>query len=385
MVSRIFSPEAAAASFRLAALANALHAAGARVDVLTVSEPTGAPPTTHPSIRISRRPVLRDGDGYVRGYLQYLSFDVPLAVRLLLTRRPDVVVVEPPPTTGAVVRLVCALRRLPYVYNGADVWSDAAASTGAPAPVVAVVRRLESFALAGAAAVLSVSDGVTERVRALGARSVVTTGNGVDTDTFTPAGPRHSEPDGAPYLLYAGTASEWQGADIFVRAMTRVREQVPGARLVFLGQGSAWPRLRELAAALPGGDAGEDAPVLFVPPASPAETATWLRGARSAVVSLRPGQGYDFAIPTKVFAALACGTPVVYTGPGPAGAILTDHRMGRVAEYAPGPVAAAMVAALTTDRDAAQERRLHEWVLENRSLDAAGRRGAAVVLAAAAP
>src|SRR3546814_10831501 len=38
-------------------------------------------------ILVRRARVLRDAAGYVRGYLQYMSFDIPLAVRLLLARR----------------------------------------------------------------------------------------------------------------------------------------------------------------------------------------------------------------------------------------------------------------------------------------------------------
>ena len=77
-------------------------------------------------------PVLRDEAGYVRGYAQYMSFDLPLALRLLAGRRPDLVVAEPPPTTGAVVRVIAALRGVPYAYYAADVWSDASQATGAP-------------------------------------------------------------------------------------------------------------------------------------------------------------------------------------------------------------------------------------------------------------
>src|SRR5699024_11005696 len=150
LVSRIFLPEPSAASFRLAALVRALADDGARVDVLTTSPgpgveqvhgaaggggpgdagrsstgPAGDAPCDGMPARVRRAPVLRDATGYVRGYLPYLSFDVPLLWRLLRTRRPDVVLVEPPPTTGAVVRAVCTVRRLPYVYYAADVWSDA--------------------------------------------------------------------------------------------------------------------------------------------------------------------------------------------------------------------------------------------------------------------
>src|SRR5690606_12978267 len=125
-----------------------------------------------------------------------------LLLRLLTVRRPDLIVVEPPPTTGAVVRMIATLRKVPYVWYAADVWSDATAATGAPTLVARAVRRMERWVLGGAALVLSVSDGVTDRVRELGARRVVTVGNGVDSDVFSPDGERVAGPR---TLVYAGT------------------------------------------------------------------------------------------------------------------------------------------------------------------------------------
>lgn len=394
LVSRIFLPEPSAASFRLAALVRALADGGARVDVLStapgvgVEGGDGAPSDQLPA-RVRRAPVLRDGSGYVRGYLPYLSFDLPLVWRLLRTRRPDVVVVEPPPTTGAVVRAVCALRRIPYVYYAADVWSDASASTGAPGVVVRVVRAMERFALRGAAAVLSVNDGVTLRVRELGASEVVTVGNGVDTGIFhrgtrdaqraaTAATEAPEIPEG-PFLLYAGTASEWQGAEIFARAMPRVLEQFPEAKLVYLGQGSSWPALRALAADLPAGA------VELHDPVDAATSAIWQRAARAAMVSLKPGIGYDFAMPTKMFAALACGTPVLFAGVGPAADLIAEQSLGRAIDYDPEPVAEAMNAALRTPPPEAERDRLAAWTAQHRSLAAVGRRGAKAITTTARP
>src|SRR5699024_3887871 len=178
--------------FRLAVLVRALAAGGARTDVLTAApagqQPGSTPPSAELPARVRRFRVLRDAAGYVRGYLPYLSFDLPLLWRLLRTRRPEVVLVEPPPTTAAVVRLVCTLRRIPYVYYAADIWSDASAATGAPRAVVHVVRMLERFALAGASGVLSVNDGVTGRAAELGATAISTVGNGVDTSVFNRGG-----------------------------------------------------------------------------------------------------------------------------------------------------------------------------------------------------
>lgn len=387
LASRIFVPEAAAATFRLRALVTAL-AGRAQVEVLTTDPPPALRAPGHDPdhelpdhVLVRRWPALRDATGYVRGYLPYLSFDLPLALRLVLADRPDVVVVEPPPTTGAVVRATLALRglhggRIPYVYYAADVWSDATASMGAPGPVVAAMRWMERFALRGARDVVAVSDGVADRVRALaGDQAPVTVvPNGVDTDLFTPEGPPSPEAPRTPYLIYAGTASEWQGAEIFAAAMPQVLAQVPGARLVFLGQGSSWPELERLRRELPAGA------VELRPLAPPAQAAAWQRGAAAALVSVRPGIGYDFAYPTKVLAALACGTPVVHAGPGPAGEDLRRDDLGEAVAYDVDEVAAAMVRLLRgAVTDEGRDRRAG-WVRTHRSLRATGRRVADVVL-----
>ena len=394
LVSRIFAPEAAAATFRLTALVRALVARGADVRVLTsaappglVAEdaetPRGRARAAVPRVDIRRAPVLRDASGYVRGYLQYLSFDLPAAVRLLVTPRPDIVVVEPPPTTGAVVRVVTGLRSLvgrpvPYVYYAPDVWSDASASVGAPGVVVAALRAVERFALRGAKGVVAVSPGVAQRVRELGGDAVRVVPNGIDTTVFRPDGPVPEEAPDVPFLVYAGTASEWQGAEIFAEAMRDVVVQVPGARLVFLGQGSSWPALRRIARELPEG-------AVELRPLVPAEdAAAWQRAAAGALVSVKPGLGYDFAYPTKVLAALACGTPVVYAGPGPAATDLREHDLGEAVAYDVTQVAGAMVRVLTEESSPADSGRRAAWVAEHRSLARTGADAAQAVLDALA-
>jgi glycosyltransferase involved in cell wall biosynthesis len=305
--------------------------------------------------------------------VQYLSFDIPLFFRLLFSRRQDVFVVEPPPTTGIVVRSVSAIRRIPYVYYAADVWSDASATAGAPRWVVRALRSVERLAFTGAREVIAVSDGVAARVSAIAPRAAVrVVRNGVDTTVFSPHG---RVDDGPPRIVYAGTTSEWQGADVFVRAMPSVREHVPDAVLVYVGQGSAWVQLKQ--------HAEEVAPgaVEFVDVVPPEEAAIRLRSAMLAVVSLKPGQGYDFAVPTKIFAALACGTPVVFAGPGPSTDIVTGA-LGRSVAWDPAEAASAIVELLTTsDADGRMTRA--GWAEENASIAATGRNAAAIVQEAA--
>ncbi|HET8615691.1 MAG TPA: glycosyltransferase family 4 protein [Actinomycetales bacterium] len=380
IVSRLFAPESGAAATRLKWLARAFVDVGYTVRVLTsVPQPGSASPDDPAGVSVSRWPVLRDRNGIVRGYVQYLSFDVPLLLRLLLGPRPDVVVCEPPPTTGLVVRLVCSARRVPYVYYAADVWSDGTASAGAPGVVVRLITLVESWVLRGSRLVLSVSPAVTERLLRLGVEpaKVQLVGNGVDVEVFRPAESARAEvaaavpgagrverpPLDVPYAVYAGTMSEWQGADVFVRAFALARERLPAdARLVYLGQGSDRPTVERLASEL----APDQVDVLGVVP--PVEAASWLRHAVCALVSIVPDQGYDFARPTKVWAASASGTPVVFAGRGVAAQEVADAGLGLAVDHDVAAVGEALVQAFSDQPSTEERRRLVAWTRQHASL-----------------
>lgn len=373
IVSRIFTPEVAAAAFRLKVIGDAFADLGADVEVLTTRPPRDLVPDDGP-LQVKRWPVLRDRSGNVRGYVQYMSFDVPLFFRMLASR-PDLTVVEPPPTTGVIARIASALQRRPYVYYAGDVWSDGAASMGAPAIVVGILRFLERWALMGAARVLCVSDEVADRIGQLGVpgERLLVVGNGIDTDVFSPHGPRS---ESGSQFVYTGTTSEWQGADIFVRALAQVREDVPDARLTFLGQGSALEHLRALAAEL------EPGAVEFRGLLPPAECARWIRAADAALVSIKPHIGYDFAKPTKIYAATACGTPVVYAGIGAGQDLVRSQGLGWAPGYDVGKIADAMRSALRQHGHERRElsERCVDWTRAHASLRMQGLAVAKLVL-----
>lgn len=369
MVTRLFPPEVAAGAFRLKALADALCAAGHEVTVLTSKPPKFAPSQDFPDYTVLRWPVLRDAGGNVRGYVQYASFDFPSLPRLLF-RSADIVISEPPPTTGSIAALVCLLRRKPLYYYAADIWSDAVAAMDAPAFVTKVMRTFEKFALRRARGVIAVSDGVAERARALGARNVEVVANGVDTVQFQPV-PQETTDTKEPYFVYTGTMSEWQGCEVFVEAMPLVREKHPTARLRFFGQGAVEKKLRALAAKI-----APDA-VEFGGVVPPADAARWISGATGALASIVPGKGYDFAKPTKIYAAAACGTPVLFAGVGASAELVEENKLGAVAKYEAKDVAAKMIALLDGDRP--DSTHLVNWVRENASLATTGRLAAAFV------
>jgi glycosyltransferase involved in cell wall biosynthesis len=214
--------------------------------------------------------------------------------------------------------------------------------------------------------VIAVSDGVAERARALGARNVEVIANGVDTAQFQPVA---SSEKTEPYFVYTGTMSEWQGCEVFVQAMALVREKHPTAKLRFFGQGSAEPALRKLAA-----EVAADS-VEFGGVVPPADAARWISGASGALVSIVPGKGYDFAKPTKIYAAAACGTPVLFAGVGASAELIEENKLGSVAAYDAKDVAATMIRMLDGERpDSAH---LVEWVRDNASLATTGKLAAA--------
>ncbi|GAB2547063.1 glycosyltransferase family 4 protein [Brachybacterium huguangmaarense] len=384
IATRVFAPEPVAAAFREEALARALVRVGARVTVLTTTVPqagTAASPAAPPAdgrerFAVRRLPAKRDSQGQVRGYVSYMSFDVPLAARLLLTRGVDAVVSEPPPTTGVVVMIASALRRVPYAFYAADIWSDATDSVQVvPGPVRRAVRWMETTVWRRAARVLTISPGVQARaVELIGDRpSLTMVGNGIDTDAFSPDGPVADE--AGPFFVYAGTVSEWQGAEVFCEAFAAVRARHPEARLLFFSEGTGRDALRAMVR-----ERGIEG-IEFRPKVGPREVAAHLRGAVAGLSSITPGQGYAFALPTKIYAATACGTPVIHAGTGAAHDRIAGAGLGWAVEHDPAAVAAAMEQALAGEGAPAPEH-LRTWTLANASLDGCADIAARAVLSA---
>ncbi|MFP7695698.1 glycosyltransferase family 4 protein [Trueperella sp. LYQ143] len=391
IVSRIFAPETSAASFRLEALAEYLHESGHDVEVITVRPPRGMETTdSNVGYRVRRAPVLRDAQHYVRGYLPYLSFDIPMFFRLITSRRFDAVIVEPPPTTGFFARLGCLLQRTPYAYYAADIWSDAAAQTGAPRIVCQVVRSIERFAWRGAALVFAVSPGVAQRLAELGITERVSMiGNGVNVRQFC-AGLRPWEAlessattasTPAPIeFVYAGTASEWHGAEIFVTAFARFLRGVPTqdqlpARLRFIGGGAHIDTIRQRAEEL-----GISSQVTIEPTRPARECAPILQGATAALASVRPGAGYDFAFATKLYSGAVCGAPLLYAGIGVGREFVetrvANHPIGYGVEYDADAIAQAMHELAALPINASRRRAVSQWAAQNLSLTQVARRAA---------
>lgn len=366
IATRIFGPEISAASGILRTWAEEFRDRGFDVTVLTARPPRGAVIDDPSGITVTRAPVKRDKQNYVRGYLSYMSFDIPLAFRLLFSRKADLYVVEPPPTTVAVVRVIAWLRRTPYVVRAADYWAEAAETVTSSRIILGTLRRLEVWGLRGAAILFAAHEPLMERFRSLGiATPAVPIGFGADTKDFRYDG--QSAPD-VPVFVYAGTHSEWHGAGIFVDAMAAVLHDYPGARLVYYGNGEEREKMRARAHEL-----GIASRVEFNPPIPPSDLSRILSGATASVASLTPVPANEYALATKVYSSLAAGCPVVFAGVGPTVEFLNDSghpHAGVAVAYDVDAAVQAMKAAAATPLAPSARAELATWSAGEYSLSA---------------
>lgn len=379
VVSRIYRPEPAAASIFLGAVVDSALKGGMLVDVYTASPPRGMLSQTRGE-SVQSWPVLRDSTGYVRGYAGYVSFDIPLFFRLLFAPRPDAVLVEPPPTSGVVVRAVCALRRIPYIYDAADIWSDAAQLEPVPGAVIRMLRAVEKLALRRAAHIVTVSQGVADRIRALDSHAPVTvTGFGADATQFS-----YLEMPTEKLFVYAGSYSPYHGADILVEGFARFSARYPGYTLRFIGNGASRDTVKKRAREL-----GVSSQIEFLEPVSPSALLPHLNAAVASLATIKPDTVYAYSYASKAFSSFMAGCPVIFAGSGPTIDLIDEARAagvraGAASAYDAESIAAQLVESVESLPSAEERRDLAEWALKNHSLQAVADRVINVISSTAA-
>jgi phosphatidylinositol alpha-1,6-mannosyltransferase len=142
-----------------------------------------------------------------------------------------------------------------------------------------------------------------------------------------------------------------KGQDVLIRALPLVRERVPGARLLVVGDGPAAGRLRRLARA-----GGVERHVVFagaVPAADlPAHHAV---GDVFALPCRTRGGGLDIeGLGIVLLEAAAAGVPVVAGRSGGAPETVQEGRTGHVVDGRSVPTVASAVTGLLADADGAR-------------------------------
>jgi len=210
---------------------------------------------------------------------------------------------------------------------------------------------------------IAVSTAVRERALALGLppERVVVRYIGVDTRRFVPAAPPVSQR--ARTVLFVGRMVEKKGARYLLEAAASLREQVPGLRIVLIGEGPQRAELTALAAAL-----RVDAQFMGHQPHD--EVRRQLESARVLCLpSVTATNGDSEGLGIVLLEAQACGVPVVTSAHTGAEAIVDQVTGFGVAQRSAPALAAALQTVLADDARAdAMSDAAVRWVRERYDL-----------------
>jgi phosphatidylinositol alpha-1,6-mannosyltransferase len=181
--------------------------------------------------------------------------------------------------------------------------------------------------------------------------------SGIDTGRFRPDPGARAELrrryriGDAPLVVCVSRLVARKGQDALIRALPLVRERVPGARLLVVGDGPAAGRLRRLART-----AGMDPHVVFTGAVPAAEVpAHHAVGDVFALPCRTRGGGLDVeGLGIALLEAAACGLPVVAGRSGGAPETVQDGRTGHVVDGRDVAAVASAVADLLADPDRAR-------------------------------
>ncbi|MBV9172475.1 MAG: glycosyltransferase family 4 protein [Chloroflexi bacterium] len=343
-LTQYFPPEIGAAAVRLDEITRAVCAAGHSVEVVT-----GMP--NYPAGRIlgayrgklivrerdSGRRIIRtwtfasSRGGMTRRLANYASLTCSSLIGCFLASRPDYVFVESPPLfLGLTAWMFCRITGSQYIVNVSDPWLEFARDMGfiRSARLFAALERLERFIYKHALRV----NAVTATIRTL---LIETKGvprerlswlpNGVDLDRFRPLAPdpvwkERLELNGHAAFVYAGSHQRSHALDVLLDAASLDRDLM----VVLVGDGTEKARLIESA------QAHALSNVRFVEPQRIDQVPRILSVARGALVSIRGEESFDSSRPAKMFAAMACGKPIIYCGRGEGASIVSANECGVV-------------------------------------------------------
>ena len=272
----------------------------------------------------------------VRRALNYLSFAATSTIAAWrFLKDVDVVYVYLTPATAfAAAALVNRLHGVPVVIHVQDLWPESVTSS-AMAPSGRAGRMINRTLHATMRRVYRMSAGVAviaptmrDLVVSRGAdpnrtRTIL---NWADEALFQPAAStdaarREIGHRGRCTIMYAGAMGPFQNIENAVRAAAELAP-LNVLDLVLIGSGIAESAARDLA-----GELGTDN-VRFLGRRPMSEMATLYGAANFQLVSLRDLPIFQGTIPSKLQAALACGTPVIVSVPGDCAALVETNGVG---------------------------------------------------------
>jgi glycosyltransferase involved in cell wall biosynthesis len=260
----------------------------------------------------------------------YLSFTFTSLLAALLGRRPDVLFVESQPLSlGLVGILMKWLRGVPYIYNVPDLQIDVARQLNFVRNdrFLRLAWHLENSFLRQSWKVSTVTHRFIEHFqsRGLPREQITFLPNGSDTLFLRPVAPCQELLDrwslhSKKVFVYIGTHAYYHGLDTLIDTAGLLRDRADIAFLM-IGDGPERPRVIQLAT-----EKGLNNVVFGQSPYE--EMARCYSIAYASIATLRNMEVAKSMRLSKMFPALSCGVPVVFSGLGEGARLLEENRCG---------------------------------------------------------
>ncbi|ADI28093.1 glycosyltransferase family 4 protein [Geobacillus sp. C56-T3] len=365
-----FPPETGAPQIRVYEVSKELIKRGHQVEVLTAfpHHPHGVIPKPYrglfylfeqwDGIPVHRTWIYPSPKGsFWKRLASYFSFTFSSFYSLLVKAKPtDVIICNSPPLFLGITGYVGAkLKRAKFVFNVADIWPESAVELGILKNrlFIRMARWLELFLYRKAWKIAAATEGIRDYMIEQGKapEDVFLLPNGVNTDVFRPL-PKNKKLlaelglEGKVVFTYAGTMGYAQGLDSVLRAAAIVKAKDERAHFLFVGDGQEREKLMALKEEL-----GLDNVTFYG--SVPVEKMPEIFSITDySIVSLRNIDLFKGARPSKIFPAIATGTPVLYCGEGESAEILETYHCGKIAPPEnPEQIAAAVLELLCLPRE----------------------------------
>jgi glycosyltransferase involved in cell wall biosynthesis len=206
---------------------------------------------------------------------------------------------------------------IPFVYEVRGLWEYTSASKKSGwerSERFDLDRRLESQTAASADHVLTLTEALSTELESRGVdkRNITLAPNSIDVDTFA-AAPRKADlaqslgvEDDHFVIGYVGSVVAYEGLDDLVEALFLLKDRLPRARVLVVGEGDALPALRELAQARKVDDR-----ILFCGKVAPGQVRDYYALMHAITLPRKPVTVCQLVSPLKPLEAMALGIPLI--------------------------------------------------------------------------
>ena len=248
--------------------------------------------------------------------------------RVIREKDIDVVILYSVPTSGLQTLRYARQAGVPVVFRSIDILNQLIAL-----PLLSrITRFLEKRVYSGADLVLTISPALSEYVKKMGAREdrVRLLPLGVDTELFRPDNideelRRQWRLGKGPVIVFIGTLYDFSGLDVVIRRFPEIVKEVPGVKLLIVGDG---PQRAELENNIIETGVRDD---VIITGFQAYETMP--QYINMAAVCINPFLVTDTTrdiFPTKIVQYMACGRPVMATRLPGTEAMLPGEEQGMV-------------------------------------------------------